>query len=141
MVESMGIVSTAGGVGLAGVGTLHVAWGLGASWPSATRRELAEAVIGDPDGMPPPLLCLAVGVGLIAGGALVAGAGGDSGLARTARWALAAGLGTRAVTGGEAILILSGGPDASERFRDLDTTAYRPLCLALAAAAAVSARR
>ncbi|MDN5893260.1 MAG: DUF3995 domain-containing protein [Nocardioides sp.] len=135
----MTIISGAGATTLAAIGALHVAWGAGTPWPMATRRELADAVIGNEDDMPPPAACYAVGAGLLASAALVIGVGGGSTFPQAARWTLVAGLATRAAAGGEVFLVAANGPDASERFRHLDTMVYRPLCLALAGAAATSA--
>jgi hypothetical protein len=107
---------------LLAISGLHVAWGLGASWPQIDR-EPAD-----------PVACFAVAglLGVAAG--LVAG--------RPRRAPRLNRLGARAVTGvlatrgafgmaGRTDLLASGA--SSERFRAMDRRMYSPVCLALAA--------
>ncbi|VAW07446.1 hypothetical protein MNBD_ACTINO02-2382 [hydrothermal vent metagenome] len=39
---------------LTGVAIIHVAWGMGSSWPFTTGEDLARNVVGDRDRMPDP---------------------------------------------------------------------------------------
>lgn len=128
-----------GAAALASIAALHAAWGLGSSWPMATRAELAEVAAGN-DLVPDPAACFAVAGALTAAAALVAGAGGDSFIGRSGRWTVAAVLAGRAAVGGAGAARLLGMPPPSERFRRLDNKWYRPLCLALAASSARAAR-
>uniref|UniRef100_UPI0018337465 DUF3995 domain-containing protein n=1 Tax=Sporichthya sp. TaxID=65475 RepID=UPI0018337465 len=66
--------------------------------------------------------------------------GGQSFVARSGRWTVAAVLAGRAAVGGVAAARLLGMPAPSERFRRLDNRWYRPLCLALAVSSARAAR-
>ncbi|ACO45862.1 DUF3995 domain-containing protein [Deinococcus deserti] len=56
------------------VAGLHVAWGVGVTWPGRDARDLAQKVVGGSEGdpMPSPLACYAVaGALLVAAAALV----------------------------------------------------------------------
>ncbi|WP_131764891.1 DUF3995 domain-containing protein [Candidatus Protofrankia californiensis] len=134
----MKFVALLGAAGLAGIGAVHAAWGLGSSWPMRTREELADAVVGN-DETPGPEACFVMAGVAISAAALLAGAGGQGRGPRTARWMIAAGLAARGVLGGRAATRVLGLPDPSERFVRLDTIVYRPLCLTLAAASATAA--
>jgi hypothetical protein len=131
-------VATAAALGaLAG---LHVAWGLGSSFPFRDADELADAVVGR-RAVPPPGACFAVAGALLAATALVADVGGlPRSVQRLGVGGVAAVLATRAALGfaGRTDLAVPG--SASPRFRRLDRGVYSPLCLALAAGA-LTARR
>ena len=104
---------------LLAISGLHVAWGLGASWPRIDREPAS------------PVACFAVAglLGVAAG--LVAG--------RPHRAPRLSRVGARTVTGvlatrgasGRTDLLASGA--SSESFRDMDRRVYSPLCLTLAA--------
>jgi hypothetical protein len=126
---------------LTGLAGLHVAWGLGSSWPLADRESLSDAVVGR-SGMPGPAACFAVAGALGAAALLVSGRPRRPATASRAGAAGVAGvLGVRGVVGlaGRTDVVSPG--SASERFRELDRVAYSPLCLALAAGSALGARR
>ncbi|MEU6998955.1 DUF3995 domain-containing protein [Nonomuraea sp. NPDC046570] len=118
---------------------LHVAWGLGSSWPLPDRESLADAVAGTTS-LPGRGACFAVAGALGTAALLVTGRPrrtpalsriGAAGVAGVLALRGAAGLSGRTD-------LLSPGSD-SPRFRRLDRIAYSPLCLALAASAAVAA--
>jgi hypothetical protein len=103
---------------------LHVAWGLGASWPRIDR---------DPAS---PVACFAVAglLGVAAG--LVAGRPHRAPrLSRLGARAVTVVLATRGAFGmaGRTDLLASG--SSSERFRSMDRRVYSPVCLTLAALA------
>jgi hypothetical protein len=123
---------------LAAIAGLHVAWGLGSSFPLRGREELFETVAGGADDAPGPLACFAV-AGCLATSA-TAIAGRPRALPRLRRGAAAgtsAALGARALLGfaGRTELVAPGGR-VSERFRRQDRRVYSPLCLAIAVAGA-----
>jgi hypothetical protein len=126
------------GAVLAGAAGLHVAWGLGSSFPYDDRSSLADAVAGTPE-VPSRGPCFVVAAGLAAGAALVVGVGGKQRLATMARMALAASLGLRGLTGvtGMTEMLVPWSP--SDRFRELDRRRYGPLCLSLSAAITICA--
>jgi hypothetical protein len=126
---------------LAGIGGLHVAWGLRLDLPGVDGDRMAEAVVGSLD-VPSPAACFAVAGLLGAASALVAGVP-----ARLPRIRRTGRLGVAAVLAGRGLLGLTGrtelvapGP-VSDRFRRWDRFVYTPLCLALAAGALRSATR
>ena len=129
---------------LALASALHLAWGLGASFPFRSRKELADAVVGAA-AVPPPAACFGVAGALAACAALVADVAPVSpGLRRSGLGVMAAVFGLRGGLGllGETGLVSPG--SNSERFRRLDRRLYAPLCLALSAgslASLVGARR
>jgi hypothetical protein len=130
--------SAVAAVALLGLAGVHVAWGRGASFPFATLDELHDAVIGRPV-QPSPASCYAVAGLLATAAAATAGAPTrGSRLRKLTVVGAATVLATRAGFG------LSGRTDAlvpgsaSPRFRRLDRRVYSPLCLALAAGAAMS---
>ena len=119
---------------LAGLAGLHVAWGLGSSFPLASRDELADAVVGAPT-VPPPVACFSVAVALAAASALAADLSiGSVGVRRAGRGVVAGVLTTRGSLGLLGRTDLLSPTSTSARFRRLDRRAYSPLCLALAAA-------
>jgi Protein of unknown function (DUF3995) len=124
-------------IGIAGV---HVAWGRGSSFPFPTVAEMHDAVIGRRV-QPSPASCDAVAGLLVAAAAVTAGLPtGRSRLRRVAAVGVAAVLTTRGGFGlaGRTDMLVPG--STSTRFRRLDRRIYAPLCLALAAGAAMSLR-
>lgn len=120
------------GTTLGVLAALHVAWGLGSSFPFHDRAELADAVIGR-NTVPSPRACFVVASLLTVGSVLVLNL---MPIPKSFRnWALAAMaavLALRSAAGfGERTSVLSKGSD-SERFRCLDRRLYSPLCLLLA---------
>jgi hypothetical protein len=104
------------------IGSLHVAWGLGASWPRIDREPAS------------PVACFAVAALLGVAAGLVAG--------RPRRAPQLSRLGARTVTGvlatrgafgmaGRTDLLASGA--SSAQFRTMDRRIYSPVCLTLAA--------
>lgn len=130
---------------LGSVGTLHVLWATGSTFPLADREDFSATFLGvDGLGSPGPAACLAVAGALlgtataaVVGSATPAGSGVGR-LARAGTRTASGVLAARAVAG----LAVSGlGLRAtSPRFRRLDLTVYSPLCAALAAGLARSAR-
>ena len=126
---------------LLGVAGLHVAWGLGSSFPFSARADVAEAVVGRRN-VPPPGACYAVAGALTAAAALVADVPGlPRGVQRLGVTSVAAVLATRAALGFAGRTDLASPGSVSTRFRRLDRRVYSPLCLALAAGAFSSRRR
>ncbi|MFE9662575.1 DUF3995 domain-containing protein [Streptomyces sp. NPDC005955] len=118
---------------------LHVAWGLGSTWPLPDRETFSDLVVGGA-GFPPPAACFAVAGALGTAAALVAGRPRTHpALSRLGTAGTAAVLGARAAAGlaGRTDLLSPG--SSSPRFRRLDRIAYAPLCLALAASTALAA--
>jgi uncharacterized protein DUF3995 len=107
---------------LLAIGALHVAWGLGASWPRIDREPAS------------PVACFAVAglLGVAAG--LVAGRPRRAPrLSRTGAHAVTGVLATRGAFGmaGRTDLLASGA--SSDRLRGMDRRVYSPICLTLAA--------
>jgi hypothetical protein len=124
---------------LAGIGALHVAWGLGSSFPFRDRAALADTVVGN-DAVPGRRASLAV-AGLLA---LAAGLVADvvpvpPRLRRVGVAGVATALASRAAFGfaGRTERLVAG--SNSPRFVSADRRVYSPLCAALAAGAVVSA--
>lgn len=136
MVHRAGYAASATLAGLAG---LHVAWGVGASFPFTSRAALADAVVGTTE-VPPPAACYSVAAAL----AMASGLAADVPLG-SPRLRVAGRVGVAIVLGARGILGLSGRTDlvspasASRRFRRLDRRLYSPLCLLLGTAVALSA--
>jgi hypothetical protein len=123
---------------LAVVSGLHVAWGLGSTFPFATHAELADFVVGS-DQVPGPLACFTVASAL-AGAALVLE---DlprlpSRIHQVGLATVAGVLGLRGVLGMAELTETVSPGSSSPNFRRLDRQIYSPLCLALAAGAAIS---
>ncbi|MFI8433589.1 DUF3995 domain-containing protein [Streptomyces sp. NPDC079020] len=119
---------------------LHVAWGLGSSWPLPDRESFADAVVGRPS-PPGPKACFVVAGALGTAALLAAGRPRRTpALSRLGAAGVAGVLALRGAAGlsGRTDLLSPG--SASARFRRLDRVAYSPLCLALAAATATAAR-
>ncbi len=131
------IARLTGGV-LAALAALHVAWGLGLSFPFRNRRELADAVVGS-SAVPPAPACFAVAGALTTGALLtVDGIPVAPYLRRPALLGMAAILGLRGGLGltGKTTLI---SPDShSEKFVRWDKQIYGPLCLGLAVGSLVA---
>jgi hypothetical protein len=129
----MAALNRAVACGLIGLSTLHVAWGLGSSFPFASRDELADAVIGTPT-VPSPSACFTVAAGLAAGSAFLLD---PIPMPRTVRRSGL--LGMSLAFGARAVLGWSGHTDKvspgsnSVRFRRLDRRLYSPICACLAA--------
>ena len=131
--------STTTAVVLAGIGALHVAWGLGSSFPFRDRAALADTVVGN-DAVPGRSASLAV-AGLLG---LAAGLVADvlplpPTLRRVGVAGVATALASRAAFGfaGRTERLVAG--SNSPRFVSADRRVYSPLCAALAAGAVVSA--
>lgn len=124
---------------LAGIGALHVAWGLGSSFPFRDRAALADTVVGN-DAVPGRGASLAVAgllgvaAGLVADVLRVAPR-----IRRVGVLGVACVLATRAAFGfaGSTERLVAG--SNSPRFVTADRRVFAPLCAALAAGAAVSA--
>jgi hypothetical protein len=127
---------------LLGIAALHVLWAAGSSWPAEDREALADAMAGRVGGSAPsPTACLLVATLLGSASALVAGRPQRlPRLRRTGTIGVSVVLGVRGACGmaGRTDLVSPG--STSSRFRRLDRHYYSPLCLALAATAASSAR-
>jgi hypothetical protein len=125
---------------LAALAGLHVAWGLGSSFPCADRHDLAEAVIGR--GTVPGLLpCAGEAAALLAAASAVEDRPRWPGaLRRLALVTVAGVLGCRGALGlAGKTDVMAPGSDG-HRFRRLDRHFYAPLCLGLAAGAARARR-
>lgn len=133
-------VSRATSAVLAGLSTLHAAWGFGSSFPFRDHTTLADTVAGART-VPRSRECFAVAGLLLTAAALVS----DAVPLRADVRRLGA-LGVATVLGGRGILGLTGRTDTvvpwtpSDRFTRLDRRYYGPLCLALAVGAAIPAR-
>ena len=126
---------------LAVLAALHVAWGMGSSFPMTDDDHLADAVAGSPV-TPSPAACFAVAGALASASALVAGAPRRDSRIRQAGTIVVAGVfAGRALLGftGRTDLVAPGGA-VSERFSHLDRTRYSPLCALIAAGALLSRR-
>ena len=135
MVRPTGIAAS---VALAGIAGLHVAWGLGSSFPFSRRSDLADAVVGTRE-VPSPAACYAVAVAVVGASALTA----DLPVAprpvrRLGRTGVAVVLGARGAIGlaGRTDLVAPG--SSSPRFRRLDRRYFAPLCLLPPAATATA---
>jgi len=126
---------------LAGIGAVHVAWGLGSTFPFERQSELSDAVIGS-DRVPSSAACHAVAGALFLASGLVADIPVlPRRLRQVGRGGVAGVLGARGLVGllGLTDLVSPGG--TSQRFRALDRKLYSPLCLGLAAGAVTSVRQ
>ena len=122
---------------IAAIGGLHLAWGLGSSFPFTSREALFENVAGDSGAAPGALACFAVAGCLATSAAAVAGR--PRSLPRLRRAAAAT---TTAALGGRALMgftvhanLVTPSGRVSEQFRSKDLRFYSPLCLLLALAA------
>lgn len=140
-VTTVATVATVGA--FAGLAGLHVAWGVGSSFPFDSRDDLAEAVIGSSvvPGLPESVAvagCLAVAAVLVADVGSV-----PTPVRRLGVLSVATVLATRAAFGfAGATERLVPGSNAA-RFVRLDRRVYAPLCALLAAGSAwsLTARR
>ena len=126
---------------LSGAAALHVAWGLGSTWPLPNAAALADTVVGSAS-VPPPTACFAVAGALGTAAALVLGFPPQLPHVRKAgQLGVALVLGTRAVFGfaGRTNQLSPG--SESPQFQYWDRRLFSPLCLALAAGAAHSLTR
>jgi hypothetical protein len=107
---------------LLAISGLHVAWGLGASWPRIDREPAGSMACFAVAGL------LGVAAGLVAGRPRRAPR-----LSRHGARAVTGVLATRGAFGmaGRTDLLASGA--SSERFRSMDRRVYSPVCLTLAA--------
>ncbi len=112
----------------------------GSSWPAHDERAPAQLIVGSPT-MPAQEASAVVALGDRRGGALRCWRRGHGAAAVFARRAVGVGLLTRGLAGGVVAADVLGLPEPGSRFRELDNTVYRPLCLALGAATFASARR
>ena len=124
---------------LTGLSALHTAWGLGSSFPFRDHATLADTVAGTRT-VPQPRDCFAVAGLLLTSAALVSGA-----LPLQADVRRVGALGVATILAGRGVLGMARRTSMvvpwtpSERFVRLDHHYYGPLCLALAAGAAISA--
>ncbi len=124
--------SSATGAALGLLAALHVAWGLGSSFPFRERRELADAVVGAAS-VPSPTSCFAVAALLAAASATLTEAIPMSpSLRRLALTFLTLVLALRSALGFTAKTSLLSPASVSSRFQGLDRRYFAPLCLALA---------
>ena len=134
------LVEVAAGCTLAGIGALHVAWGLRLPLPGGgDPGRWAETVAGSSD-LPSPTACFAVAGALGAASALLFGVPSRAPAIRDAgRVGVAVVLAGRGALGlaGRTELVAPGPTSAT--FRRWDRWLYTPLCLALAGAAARAA--
>ena len=119
---------------IAGASGLHVAWGLGSSWPVRDRTDLADLVVGT-DEFPDRTACFAVAV-LLAGGAAAVAAKPGGPLSRLARTCVVGGFAVRGLAGitGQTRLLVPWTP--SKRFVQMDRLFYGPLCIMISTLAA-----
>ena len=124
---------------LLAIAAVHLAWGLGMTWPGHDRQSLIDTVIGHPDvtRMPGFGLCLAVTLALVAAAFWSLWAAELLPLSDASVWGLsvrATGLWVLvAVFLGRGIATYVPSPLAAavEPFRTLDRRVYAPLCVAL----------
>ena len=131
----MRIGSVVTAAALSGISGLHVAWGLGSSFPSSDHLSLADTVAGT-SAVPGAPECFAVAGSLLGAATLVMDVLPLNPRLRGVGVAGAAlVLGARGVLGvlGRTGTIVPWTP--SERFTNLDKRYYGPLCLALSAGA------
>ncbi len=118
---------------LSALAGLHLAWGLGSTFPFSDRRELAEAVVGAPNA-PGALPSFGVAGALLVAASVTENAPRWPGRVRpVAVVGIAGVLGLRGALGlaGRTSVVSPG--SAGLRFRRLDRHLYAPLCLGLAA--------
>lgn len=124
--------TSAASAGLLGLAGLHVAWGLGATWPLPDRAAFADAVVGTEE-VPPPAACFAVAGALGLAAALVGGRPRRVPmLRRLGAGGVVGALAARGVVGVFGVTELVSPGSNSPRFLRLDRRYYGPLCLSLA---------
>lgn len=129
-VKSNGVLTTTALFAIAG---LHVAWGLGSSFPFRNRQELADSVVGTEE-MPSFVACMVVASALALAAVIVARIVPLPSRLRSAALGIVTTVfATRGVAGalGRTSALSPGSDSAS--FRRLDKRIYSPLCLWLAA--------
>jgi hypothetical protein len=132
--------SRATATALAVLSALHTAWGFGSSFPFRDQVTLADTVAGTRV-VPQPRECFAVAGLLLTAAVLVSGV-----LPIRADIQRVGALGVATVLGARGLLGVAGRTGAvvawtpSDRFTRLDRRFYGPLCLALAAGAAVGSQ-
>jgi hypothetical protein len=115
------------------IAALHVAWGLGSSFPFESREELADSVVGT-DEVPSLQACIAVASLLALSAALVADLVPLPNRLRTfALRIVSAVLATRGVAGAIGRTSTLSPGSESPAFVRWDKRFYSPLCLSLAA--------
>ncbi len=125
---------------LAALAGLHVAWGLGSTFPFRSREALAESVVGTRD-VPAPGACYAVAGCLLLGAGLVRDAPTlPAEIRRTGLLGMTTVLAFRAALGwaGRTDLVSPG--STSSPFRRLDRRIYAPLCAMLAVGSLTATR-
>ncbi|MFF8932530.1 DUF3995 domain-containing protein [Streptomyces longwoodensis] len=126
---------------LAALAGVHVAWGLGSSWPLPDREAFSDAVIGRPEA-PGAVACHSVACALGAGALLVGGRPKRyPALSRLGAAGVAGVLGVRGLAGFSGRTDLLSPGSTSARFRRLDRLVYSPLCLVLGASTAIATVR
>lgn len=126
---------------LAAIAGLHIAWGVGSSFPFRSREELAIGVIGGPE-VPSAVACHSVAAALVIASGLAADL--PVGSRRLRSFGRAGVAGVLAIRGALGLL---GRTDAvspgssSPKFRRLDRRLYAPLCLLLSVATATANER
>ena len=106
--------------GLAVITGLHIAWGLGASFPFESRSELADTAVGAAV-VPPPVACHAVAAALVVASGLCADLPvGSARLRRVGRVGVASLLAARGLMGLVGRTDLASPGSSSPRFRRLD---------------------
>ena len=126
-------------LGSLAVGAVHVAWGRGSSWPFASRRELAQKVVGSND-FPDATACYVVAAGAfstaVAFSKKTPGAGNVF-FRRLVVLAVAA----RSIAGGQKATEVLRLPQPGQAFLEADQKLYRPLTAIFALAAATLVKR
>lgn len=117
---------------LLAIGGLHVAWGLGSTWPLPDRDSFNDSVIGR-DAGPSAAACFAVAGALTLAGALVAGRPANLPFRRLGAAGVVAVLGTRGGFGVAGRTDLGVPGSVSDTFRRNDRRTTARLCLTLAA--------
>ena len=130
---------------LLNISLLHVYWAVGGKWPGRDEASLAQTVVGTTPGdrMPGALATLVVAVALATGAALVAWAGGwlpsfglPTRLLMTLTWVLAAVFMLRGLFGFFEVYLRPG--IVGTPYARWNVRLYSPLCLGLAAVAALA---
>lgn len=140
--ENMSILAIILAAVLWALAAIHAYWAFGGKWPGSTERELVDIVVGVGERMPPPVVSLAVAIGLsllgltplIATGLVDDRPLAAAGLAEYLPWLLAAAA-FIFLARGLATFVLRFVPKAaknhSKRFIELDARFYGPLCVVL----------
>lgn len=122
---------------LAGIAAIHAAWALGWRWPGGSDQALADRVVAPGAELPSAAMTWGVvGILSVAIAAVMAATVSDRALPRLASWGVAGALGLRGVVG--VVTDFTAGFD--DIYEHLDLAIYSPLCLGLAAGAAIVAQ-